>query len=438
MRCLPKQTNGHAVVEPGHATQRCPSGGLLASQSSAAVKKIVSLIVGVITSIGGFVEAGSISTATQAGAEFGFSLLWAIAIATLILALLAEMAGRVAALSQRSMAAAVRERFGFHYSLVPLGAEMIIDLLLLTAELGGVAIAAMLLTQIGFQWWVLPGALVVWLVLWKGHFSVIEDGVGLLGMITLVFVVSAWQLRPDAAAVLSGFVPTLPGSDLARYGFLTVSIIGATVSPYLLNFYSSAAIEEKWHESDLPINRITTYCGMGFGSIVSMGVLVTSAIVLPNLDVESYEQASQMLVPAFGTWAVTLFALALGVGCFGAAIEIALTTGYVVAQTFGWPWGADKKRRETSRFTAAFTLVLLVATGLGVSGLDPLKVTLFSVALTVVIMPIIVLPFLVLMNDERYVKNHTSGALGNGLLAALTILGAIMAIIVLPLQILGG
>ena len=105
------------------------------------MRKIFNLALGIVTSIGGFVEVGSISTSAQAGAEFGFSLLWAIAAATLFLAALAEMAGRVAIVSKRSMAAAVRERFGFHFYVIPLGAEVIIDTLLLTAELGGAAIA---------------------------------------------------------------------------------------------------------------------------------------------------------------------------------------------------------------------------------------------------------------------------------------------------------
>ncbi len=53
-----------------------------------------------------------------------------------------------------------------------------------------------------------------------------------------------------------------------------------------------------------------------------------------------------MFVPVFGRWAVTLFALSLGIGCLGAAVEIALNAGYVLAQAFGWTWGADKRRRD--------------------------------------------------------------------------------------------
>ncbi len=405
-----------------------------------AVKKVFNLLLGVVTSIGGFVEVGSISTAAQAGAEFGFALLWAIAIATLILAMLAEMAGRIATISKGSIAAAVRERFGFHFQIIPLGAELIIDVLLLTAELGGVGIAMKLLTGVGFQWWIVPIGAVAWMTLWLGNFTVIEDGVGLLGIITLAFVVSVWRLHPNTRDLAGGLVPTLPNHDLARYGFLAVSIVGATISPYLLNFYASGAVEERWTEPDLWINRTTAYVGMGFGSVVAMGVLATSAIVLgpQHIHVDSYEQASLMFVPAFGRWAVTLFALALGVGCFGAAIEITLNAGYVLAQSLGWTWGADKPRSAAARFTAAYSCVLLLALAIAVIGFDPLQVTLISAALTVVVMPLIVLPFLVLMNDAEYVGRHTCGPIGNGLLATLTVAGAIMAAIVIPLQIFGG
>ncbi len=400
----------------------------------------MNLALGVITSIGGFVEVGSISTSAQAGAEFGFSLLWAIAAATLFLAALAEMAGRVATVSKRSMAAAVRERFGFHFQVIPLGAEFVIDLLLLTAELGGAAIAVKMLTGIGFQWWILLLGVAAWLILWFGNFSVIENGIGLLGMVTLSFIVAAWRLHPGPRSIAEGFIPSTPHHDLTRYAFLAVSIVGATVSPYLLNFYSSGAIEEKWTEQDVWINRVTAFLGMGFGSTVAMGCLITAAVVLgpQHVKVDTYEQAAQMFVPVYGRWATTLFALSLGIGCFGAAVEIALNGGYVLGQALGWTWGIDKKRREVSRFVAAFTLMLVLGVAIATLGLDPLRVTLISVALTVVIMPVVVLPFLVLMNEEEYAGQHTSGPIGNGLLALLTILGALMAIVVIPLEIVGG
>jgi Mn2+/Fe2+ NRAMP family transporter len=401
---------------------------------------IVDLVLGIVTSIGGFVEAGSISTAAQAGSEFHFQLLWAIAVATVMVAMLVEMSGRLAAVSKRSLAAAVRERFGIHFQSVPLAAEMIIDVLLLAAEIGGVAIAVKLVTGAGFLRWIIPVGLTVWLVLWSFGFAIIEYGIGLLGLVTLSFVLSAWTLNPDYGAVVRSLVPSKPGHHALRYGFLAVSIVGATVSPYLLNFYSSGTVEEKLTEDKLWINRATAYVGMCFGGVVSMGVLVTSALALGPLHivVDSYEQAALMFVPAFGRRAVPLFALALGIGCFGAAVEIALNSGYVLSQVFGWTWGANKPRNDAARFAAAFTFVLAAALAVALLGFDPLRLTLLSVALTVVIMPAVVLPFLVLMNDDKYVKQHTAGAIGNVLLAVLTILAGLMALIVVPLELLGG
>jgi Mn2+/Fe2+ NRAMP family transporter len=268
----------------------------------------------------------------------------------------------------------------------------------------------------------------------------IEDGVGLLGIVTLSFVAAAWWLRPAPGEIARGFLPQLPHQDVTRYAFLAVGIVGATVSPYLLNFYSSGTVEEKLGEQDLWINRTTAYLGMLLGSAVSMGVLVTAAMVLrpQGIMADSYENAARMFAPVFGSWGTTLFALSLGIGCFGAAVEIALNAGYALAQSFGWEWGADKPRRQAARFTAAFSLMLVLAALIGLTGVDPLQLTQIALALTVVFMPAIVLPFLVLMNNPAYVKRHQSGPIGNTVLAVLTIAGAVMALVVVPLEIMGG
>ena len=401
---------------------------------------IFDLVLGVITSMGGFVEAGSISTAAQAGSEFGFQLLWAIAAATLMLAMLAEMSGRLAAVSRRTVAAAVRERFGIHYQIIPLAAELLIDILMLAAEIGGAAIAVKLVTGIGFQWWILPLGLTIAFVLWSAGFAVLEYGIGLLGLSTLVFVYAAWERQPDIGDLAASLRPTLPDHHYLRYGFLAISIVGATVSPHLLNFYSSGTVEEQVTEKELWVNKTTAYLGIAFGGMVSMGVLITSAMVLGprQIIVDSYEQSALMLVPTFGHWAIALFALALGIGCFGAAIEICLNSGYLCAQALGWSWGANKPRKETARFTFAFTFVLAAGLAVALMGFDPVRVTLIAVALTVVIMPFVILPFLVLMNDPNYVKDHTSGRIGNGILAGLTILAALFAVVIVPLEIFGG
>jgi Mn2+/Fe2+ NRAMP family transporter len=297
-----------------------------------------------------------------------------------------------------------------------------------------------LLTGIHWQWFVAPLGAVALAVLWWSGFGVIEYGIGLLGLVTLSFVVSAWRLHPDMRSMTASLMPTMPQHHPAQYGFLAVSILGATVSPYLLNFYASGTIEEKMTEPELWVNRVTSYVGMCFGGVVSIGVLVTSALVLGSQRIvpDSYEQTALMNVPVFRQWAIPLFAASLGIGCFGAAVELTLNAGYLFAQVFGWSWGANRPRRDAARFSAAFIIVLGVSLLVALIGFDPLRLTLLSVAFTVVIMPFVVLPFLALMNDPRYVKRHTSGPIGNGVLAALTVLAGLLALVVIPLEILGG
>jgi Mn2+/Fe2+ NRAMP family transporter len=404
------------------------------------LKILLDLVLGVVTSIGGFSEIGSISTAAQAGSEFGYQLLWAIVIATLMLAMLLEMSGRLAAISKQPLCSAIRARFGVHFQMVWLTAELIIDVLLLAAEIGGVAIAIKMLTGISHPMLVPAIALAVWLVLWTCGFTVLEYGIGLLGLVTLCFVVSAWKLGPAPADLARALIPTVAHHDRIRYIFIAIGIVGATVSPYLLNFYSSGCVEGRMNEKELMVDRVTAYVGTMFGGVVSIGVLITSAIVLQPLGVriDSLDQAAPMLVPVFHDWAITLFALSLGIGCLGAAIEITANATFVFGQIGGWSWGLNRPRRDTARATIAGTVVLLLGLAIALLGVDPLQLTMISVAAIVIVMPIVILPFLVLMNDARLVKEHVNGAVLNIILAVLTIAGAIMAIVVVPLEIMGG
>src|SRR5690348_9235695 len=105
------------------------------------MKKWLALALGIVTATGGFLDAGTIATAGEAGARFGLGLVWVIVLATLAIVLLTEMAGRFTAVSKKTYASAIREHFGFKFFLLPLVTEVIAESLLLAAELGGIATA---------------------------------------------------------------------------------------------------------------------------------------------------------------------------------------------------------------------------------------------------------------------------------------------------------
>ncbi|MEH1968692.1 NRAMP family divalent metal transporter [Nostoc sp.] len=404
------------------------------------MNKILEIALGIVTSIGGFLDVGAIATAAEAGSTYSFQLIWAIVLGTICVIFLVEMSGRLAAVSKHTLAAAVRERFGFNFYIIPLVAEIVVDFLVLAAEIGGVCIALQLVTGISFQWFALPVAFGIWLLLWKGTFGLIENGISFFGLITLVFVVATFKLHPSLTQLGSGLLPTLPKQDTAHYLYLAVGILGALISPYLFYFYSSGAVEDKWDEGYIGVNRAVAGLGMGFGSIVSLGVLIVAGLVLnpKGIQVDSYEQVALMLTETFGYWGFVLFAASLGIACFGAALEVSLDTAYIVAQAFGWNWGENLKPKDAARFSLVYTVFVFLASLLMVFGIDPLQLTLFSMAITAVILPPVIIPFLVLMNDELYVGKYRNGWISNTVVIFTIALTFVLAIVAIPLEMIGG
>jgi Mn2+/Fe2+ NRAMP family transporter len=404
------------------------------------VNKLFQIALGIVTSVGGFVEVGSLATAAQAGAEYRFQLTWVLVLGTLCLIFLIEMSGRFAAASQHTLPDAIRERFGFNVYLLVLVVVGSSSVLVLCAEIGGVAFALQLATGIALPWWALPVGFLAWLLLWKGTFNVIEYGVSFLGLVAVSFLIAAVKVHPPLGEVGAGLLPSLPQHEPARYWFIAVSILGATLTPYLFYFYSAGAIEDGWRETELGLNRFVASFGISLGSLLSLSVLLVAAMVLAprGIRVDHLEQATLLLTDPLGRWGFGLFVATLAIVCLGAALEVTLALAYLAAQGLGWNWGESVKPRQAARFATAYTAVLLLGSLLAGTGIDPLKVTLIAMALSSAILPLAVVPFLVLMNDPRYVGEHGNGRLSNAVVLVATGLASIVAIVSIPLELLGG
>ena len=404
------------------------------------MKKILEIALGIVTSVGGFLEIGSIATAAQAGAEFSFQLIWAIVLGGTCIIFLVEQSGRFAAVSGRTLPDAIRERFGFNYFAFMYLVLGLVSLMVLSAEIGGVCVALELGTGVAFQWWAIPVALVIWVVIWKGTFGVIEKGVSLLGLITLCFVVGAIIVHPPWGQVLRGAAPSLPPHDSARYWFIAVSILGASISPYLFFFYSAGAIEDEWKETHVGINRIIAVGGMSFGSLISIAVLILAAMLLlpRGMKVQHYTELPMLLIPVFGQKGFWLLVGSLGIACFGAALEITLQIAYLTAQGFGWNWSENQRPLDEARFSFAYTVIILLGMLPSLVGLDPLTMTVFSMAATAATLPVSIVPFLFLMNDYSYMRVYRNSWFSNAVVLSIIALAFVLAVVTIPLQIFGG
>jgi Mn2+/Fe2+ NRAMP family transporter len=404
------------------------------------MKKLAEVALGVVTGIGGFLEVGSLATSVQGGAEFGFQLGWAVLIGSVSLMVLMEASGRLAAVSNRTLADQLRERFGIRFFLLPLVVGLVVSVLVLAAEIGGVTLALQMATGVRYQLWALPVAFLAWLLLWRGTFGAVEKGAAMLGLVSVIFAVGAAALHPRWTSVGAGLVPTLPAHDTARYWYLAVSILGASISPYLFMFYSAGAIEDGWTHEHLGINRVTSVLGNLFGGGLSLMVVVVAALVfLPrHIRVDAYEQMALVLTPALSHPGFVFFLATLGVTCFGTTLEIALAIAYLLAQGLGWEWSENMRPSKDSRFSTTYSLVILLAAIPVLLGVNILGVTNISMVLTAASLPVTVVPMVVLMNDRDVMGKSVNGVVGNVALVALAVMSCVILLAAIPLQLLGG
>lgn len=403
-------------------------------------RRLFEITLGIITSVGGYLDVGAIATTAEAGASFRFALLWVIALGTVCVIFLVEMSGRFAAVSKHTIRAAMRERLGANFFVWTYVVESIVHILALASQIGGICLALQLVTGIPFHKWAAPVAIVVWLVLWWGTFKLIERWTALLGLITISFAVGAVRSHPPLGDVARGFISWTPPHDAASYWFTAVSILGALISPYLFYFYSSGAIEDRWDETHITSNRIIATVGMGFGSIMAMSILICAAMVFHahGVGVAEYEQMALLLTPTLGRWGFYLFAASLGIACFGACLESALTVAYELAQGLGWNWGESVAPARASRFASTYTIAIAIAAIPAALGVDPLALTIFTMALTAVVLPAVLIPFLTLMNDEDLLGAHVNGRVSNGVVLAVSVLASVLALVTIPLEFFGG
>lgn len=397
--------------------------------------------LGILTATGGFIDAGAIATAGAAGANFGLGLVWAMVLATAAVMLLVEMSGRLAAVSGKSYADAIRERFGLRFYIVPLTSEVIANTLLLAADLGGMAIALSLFTGVSWHLLLPFTALMVFAMVWRAPFAIIENVPSLLGLVTLTFWAGVVDLGGPSGELLATLTrPALERQDVAEYLFLAAAILGAVISPYLLFFYSSGAREEQWSRRSLKLNRITAVLGMGFGSTTAIALIILSAIVLQPLDIVggTLVEIGLGMVGPLGKLGATLFAIALFVTCLGAALETSLGSSYNVAQGFGWEWGEEKAPAEAPRFNLLLIGFLAVALVLAIVGGDPLQLALFGAAFTALVLPISLVPLLVLTNDAAYMGDRTNGRITNYGMVGVLVISFAVAVVSIPLLLLSG
>jgi Mn2+/Fe2+ NRAMP family transporter len=403
------------------------------------LKKFLSIALGILTAIGGFVDIGDLVTNAQVGARLGWSLGLVVMMGVLGICVFAEMSGRVAAVSRRATFDLVRERLGPRVGLLNLVGSMAVTLLTFIAEIGGVALALQLVLSVNYLLIVPFVAAITWIILWRARFSLMENVLGLLGLALVVYTVALWQLGPDWGHLTHQLVTVGKPSDETWqvWAYYAVALFGAAMTPYEVFFFSSGGVEEHWSAKDLLTMRLNVFIGFPLGGLLSLAIAGSTAVVFGPLDasVDTLGQVGLPVAVALGKIGLAVAILGFVAATLGAACETGLSTGYSIAQYFGWQWGKYVKPPEASRFHLVMVVATVLATGVLVTGVDPIMVTEVSVVFSAVALPLTYFPILVVANDPDYMGEHVNGRLANGLGMLYLVIIGVAALAAIPLMI---
>src|SRR5690242_15239567 len=219
------------------------------------MKKFLEIFLSILTAMGGFVEIGELVFSLNAGARFGYHLLWISLLGTIGIIVFGEMSGRIACVAKKPVFELIRERAGYVAGLGTMVAANIVSLTTCAAEIGGVALILKLLIGSGaYRLWILAGLVFFLIVVWVLSFQAIERIFGMLGLMMIVFIVAALRLGPDWLAAAKGLIPTVPTADPGGgpllYGYYAVALLSSIMLPYETYFYASGLIEDDQKKED--------------------------------------------------------------------------------------------------------------------------------------------------------------------------------------------
>jgi Mn2+/Fe2+ NRAMP family transporter len=402
------------------------------------MKRLVEITLGILTAIGGFVDIGDMVANAESGARFGMGLTWAVIVGVIGICLYAEMSGRVATLTKRPVFDLVRERLGARMAFANLGASFFINFLTLTAEIAGVAIAIELVTSVNYLFLIPLVALLVWIVIWRVRFETMERIFGLLGLMLIVLAVAVWRFGHWHLLMHSATHPTVPtGEGIPTYFFFAIALLGAAMTPYEVFFFSSGAVEERWTPKDLLVEKLNVFIGFPLGGLLSLAIMATATVLYQPRGIE-VSHLSQVALPAsvaLGRVGLAFVLVGIFAATFAAALETALSAGYTVAQFFGWQWGKFVRPTDAPRFHLVVIISIILAAILGITAIDPIKVTEYSIVLSAAALPLTYFPILVVSNDPAYMGEHVNGRFTNALASVYLVLLLVVAAATIPLMI---
>ena len=359
-------------------------------------------------------DAGGITTYSVAGAHYGYSLLWMLALVALALVIIQEMSARLGVVTGKGLADLIRESFGVRATAVIIGIVLFANLANTVSEFAGVAAS---MEIFGWSKYVsVPLAAVgVWLLIVRANYKTVERIFLVASALYLSYVASGILADPPWAQVLEA-ARTPSFRFEAGYVTIFVTIIGTTIAPWMQFYQQSAIVDKGLKVIDYAYERLDVVVGSVFAVFVAAFITIACAATLyaNGVRIETAKDAALALRPLAGPYASTLFALGLlNASVFSAAI-LPLSTAYVVCEAFGWEAGISHSLKEAPVFFGIYTTLIVLGAGIILLPIKSLaQAMLASQTLNGVLLPIILVVMLRLINDKRLMGKFVNGRVFN-------------------------
>src|SRR3984957_9364063 len=360
-------------------------------------------------------DPGGIFTYSQAGAKYGYALLWTLIPTTIALIVVQEMAARMGVVTGKGLSDLIREEFGLRATALTMFILGLADFGNIVAEFAGLA-AGMSIFGVSKFISVPIGALVVWAVIVRGRYKPVEKILILFSLIYFTYPISAFLAKPDwKLALHDTFVPKLSGDP--QYLIMIVGLIGTTITPWM-QFYLQASIVEKGVDArHYSLSRLDVILGCIVTDVIAFFIVVACAATIYKTghgEIKDVGEAALPLRPFAGQFATLLFAVGLINASLLSAAILPLATAYNVCEGLGFESGVNKRFSEAPVFYWLYTLLIGVGAGVVlVPHLPLLKVILFSQVINGVLLPFVLIFMLVLVNREHLMGEYRNSTLAN-------------------------
>jgi NRAMP (natural resistance-associated macrophage protein)-like metal ion transporter len=358
-------------------------------------------------------DSGGILTYSQAGAQYGYKLLWTIIPITLALIVVQEMCARMGVVTGKGLSDLIREEFGLRITFFIMILLVIVNFGNVMAEFAGIA-GSMQLFHVSKYISVPICAFIVWALIVKGDYKSVEKVFLIASTVYIAYIFAGVLSSPNWHEALVQTVK-VPGRSVWKdrnYVYMTIGIIGTTITPWMQFYLQSSIVEKGIDVRQYKHSRLDVIIGSIFTDVVAWFIIVACAATLYTHGVRNIAEASDAadaMKPLAGQYAFILFAAGLFNASLFAACILPLSTAYTVCEGLGFESGLDKSFKDARFFYWFYTLLLVLGAAVVLIPNFPLiNVIIGSQVLNGVLLPVVLIFMLRLVNRRELMGKYTN------------------------------